>query len=76
MDNRKKGGDPIPNESFERDGAAVGDKDDTEDKEKLNWKKIIEKIEKGNRKKGKNDEQKVDLTDEQNKDKNKDKPGA
>ncbi len=32
---QKKDGAPIPNESFWKDGAVIGDKDDTEDKEKL-----------------------------------------
>ncbi len=41
MENRKKGGEPMPNESFEKDGAVIGDKDDEGDKEKLNRAKTI-----------------------------------
>ncbi len=48
----RKNSVPIPNESFEKDCAVIGDKDDTKDKEKSNQAKTttrkidINKIEK------------------------------
>ncbi len=44
----EKNGGPIPNESFEKYSAVIGDKDDTEDKEKLNQEKT--KTEKADKK--------------------------
>ncbi len=41
MDNSKKDGEPISNESLEKDGAVIGDKDDKEEKEELNRAKTI-----------------------------------